>query len=216
MLRYVIMLAVILILVVALSPVVEAFPTSLSLIPTADLLDAKSIRLEYENDGYSRLFASDADDLYLLEMGITPRLEAGVDLYDCAGETDTVVNAKYQLLTEADTRPALSAGALDIGEGYRPTYYLAAAKDIGKCRLHLGAIGDRHASNLMAGCEIPLKGESYVLLDYIGGDDGYATVGAWLPMKSKTYLTVAYGFANESSNSDLFILNYAWEFSLSK
>ena len=42
-----------------------AYPTSLNVIPSADMLDPGSMRMEFENDGYSRIFMSDSENYWL-------------------------------------------------------------------------------------------------------------------------------------------------------
>lgn len=216
MLRYIVVLALALILVAALSPIVRACPTSLNLIPTADVMESGSLSLQYENDGYEKPYGADAENLYFIQVGITPRLEAGVDFCSAGSSTETVLNAKYQLLTETKTRPAFSIGTMGIGKGYKPTYYAAAAKDLGPGRLHLGATGDKDTAELLAGYEYSLNDDLCLMADYIGGHEGYASVGACKSTRYGVDVLVAYGFSNDSSNENLLYVNVAYEIKLFK
>lgn len=216
MYRVIIAVIVAVVLLIVGVPIVSACPTCLNLMPTATMQDANTLSLQYENDGYTGLFTNGADNLYMIQAGINPRLEAGVDFIRSGGETDTILNAKYLLLTENEKRPALAIGTVGIGKGFSPSYYLAAAKGAGTCRVHLGAIGDRHQSALMAGFEVPASDSVTLMADYIGGDEGYAAVGASWSGDKGPCVTVAYGFANESANSDLLYVNVAWELKLGK
>ncbi len=216
MYRVIIAVLVAVVLLIVAAPIVSACPTCLNLIPTADMQEPNTLSLQYENDGYTRLFTNSADNLYMVQAGITPRLEAGVDFIRSGGETDTILNAKYLLLTENEKRPALALGTVGIGKGFSPSYYLAAAKDAGTCRVHLGAIGDSHQSQLMAGLEVPASDSVKLMADYIGGDEGYAAVGASWSIPSGPCVTMAYGFPNESANANLLYVNVAWCLKLSK
>jgi hypothetical protein len=199
-----------------MSQIVTASPTALNLIPTADLLEPNQARIEYENDGYTGLFTDEAENLYMFQLGITPRLEVGLDFYRFEDDTDTILNAKYVLFTESETHPALAVGAMEIGEGDEASYYAVASKDFGKYRLHLGAAGDDEDTELIAGFETPISESVLFMADYLGGDEGYTAVGAyWEPTKGPA-VSLSYGFANESANDDLVMLNLAWTWNLIK
>jgi len=186
-----------------------AYPTSLNIIPTADLLDPGSMRIEFENDGYSRIFTADSESYWLFQTAVGPRLELGVDVYDTE-EPNYMANAKYALLAESDRSPALAFGALDVGEGGPPSYYLAAAKDFGPSRLHAGGIGDRHKVNPMLGCEFQVARSSWLLFDWIDGDENYLTAGIYLETRSGPAFNIAVGFPNSGENSNLTFANVSW------
>jgi len=205
-------LALVLVGILAISGLVLAYPTSLNVIPTADLLDPGSLRMEFENDGDSRVFSADSEDYWLFEMAVGPRLEMGVDIYD-AEETNYMTNAKYALVMESDRSPAVSFGALDIGEGGSPSYYLAAAKDFGRSRLHAGGIGNRHKANPMLGWELELTESSWLLFDWIDGEENYLTAGIYFETKSGPAFNFAFGFPNSSANSNLALVNVSWSWS---
>lgn len=214
MLRSSVMLALILLAVV--TPTAYACPTMLNLVPTADVMEPNSIRLSLENDGYSRVFASDSDNYVFLQMGVTSRLEAGVDFYCYKDKTDTVLNAKYQLMKESDTRPGLAIGTMNISEGYTPKHYVSGVKSFGANRIHLGTIGDRHKQNLMAGYERSIGSCAGALVDYIDGDAGYKAVGAWWQPKGGPCLYAAVAFPNIHGETNLTFVNVSWTWSLSK
>lgn len=189
-----------------------AYPTSLNVIPTADILDWGSMRLEYENDGYSRVFAAGSENYWLFEMAVGPRLELGVDVYD-TDKASYMANAKYELMMESDRSPAVAFGAVDVGEGGCPTYYLAAAKDLGSTRLHAGGIGNRHAANPMLGLELGVTRNSWLLFDWIDGAENYLTAGIYLETKHGPAFNMAIGFPNSSHNSNLALVNVSWTWS---
>ena len=214
MLRSSVVLALILLAVI--TSMAYACPTSLNLMPTADILERNSMRLELENDGYSRVFASDSENYVLLQMGVTPRLEAGVDFYCYKDKTDTVLNAKYLLMKESDTRPALAIGTANVCEGYTPQYYVSGVKTFGANRIHFGTIGDRHEQSLMAGYERSIGSSAGAMVDYIDGDAGYKAVGAYWQPKSGPCIAAAVAFPNTHGETNLTYLNVSWTWSLSK
>jgi len=173
-------LAALIIGILSIAHSVLGYPTSLNIMPTADLLDPGSMRMEF-----------------------------GADIYD-AEETTYMVNAKYLVLEESDRSPAVAFGALDIGEGGSPSYYLAAAKDLGPTRLHLGTIGDRHKQQPMVGCEVPLGKTSWVLADWIRGEENYLTVGLYFETRNGPALNFGVGFPNSEENSRLTLVNISW------
>lgn len=214
MLRGLVVAAVALMLIAALSPVVNACPTSLNLIPSVDVMEPYTLSIQYENDGYPNTFQAGSDNLYYFQMGITPKLEAGVDFLSSGGETKTLLNAKYQFFSETEKHPALSVGAMSIGAGPSPVYYAVAAKTFGKPRLHIGAMGNGDGSEIIGGVDLSLNDSLCLMSDYIGGSEGFASIGACLsPKKGPAYLLV-YGFANDSSSENLCFLNVAWELKL--
>ena len=202
-------LAVVMIGVLVIPGFALAYPTSLNVIPTADILDAGNSRIELENDGYSRMFTADSENYWLFQTAVSPRLEFGIDIYD-ADETEYMANAKYALLEESDRSPAASFGALDVGQGGSPSYYLAAAKDFGDNRLHAGGIGSRHKVNPMLGWERKLAENSWLLFDWIDGDENYLTAGLYVEPKSGPAVNIAIGFPNARENSNLTLVNLSW------
>jgi hypothetical protein len=213
MLRYVVS-AMVLILVVALSPLARACPTSLNLIPSVDIMEPWTLSIQYENDGYPQMFRTDSEDMYFVQMGITPRLEAGIDFCGAGAKTETYVNAKYQLLSETEKHPALSIGTMSIGAACSPVYYAVAARTFGKPRLHMGAMSGEGSSQLLAGFDLSVNDSLCLMTDYISGQEGFASVGVgFSPKKGPSYLLV-YGFANDPAAQNLCFLNVAWEFKL--
>lgn len=205
-------LAVLIIGMLMIPGMTSAYPTSLNVIPTADLLDRGASRIEFENDGYSRMFAADSENYWLFETSFSPRLEFGVDIYE-AEETSFMANAKYALMEEGDRSPAIAFGALDVGEGGSPSYYLAAAKDFGASRLHAGGIGDRHKANPMLGWELQVAKASWLLFDWIDGDENYLTAGVYVETKHGPAINIAVGFPNSDENSNLALVNVSWTWS---
>jgi len=191
----------------------SCYPTSLNIIPTADSLEAGHLRLEFERDGYPGLFGSDAESYFLLQAGLTDRLEAGVDLYHFDGSTLPALNAKYLLAPEGKL-PAVALGMVDVGNGMRPVSYAVLSADVSAMRLHAGAARTDGHTHAMLGAEYELRPGLYLLADWQAGDEGYATAGVYFEGTGGAALNLAIGFPNASEGSNLLIVNVARRFAL--
>lgn len=211
-------LTVVSILVGVLRPArdAEAFPTSSNVIPTADMLEAGQVRLEVENDGYTRPFDSDSESFVLTQVGITNWLEVGVDAFDIdvAHDATLPVNAKLSLLSEREWVPALAVGAMDIVKGSSPSVYAAVAKDFGPLRAHLGWLRSDKDDSLIAGADYSVSENLYVLSDWTSGPQGYLTFGIWQRVVDELWLNAAVGRANDLENKALVLLNLSYTFEL--
>ncbi len=189
----------------------QGFPTSLNIVPTADILEPGQARIELENDGYPSLLKGDSERYLLMEFAATNRFEMGADLYQIEGRDTWALNGKYQLLAESKALPALAIGAIDLGQGLKPGYFAAAAKDIGRFRLHAGGITDGGKVHPMAGLEYPLSESLCLLADWIEGGGNYRTVGLYKTLKGDvTAINLAIGFPNASGDEKLVLVNVAW------
>jgi hypothetical protein len=182
--------------------------------PTADMLDPGALRLEWERDGYPNAFCGEGESYLLAEVGLSERLEAGLDVYQLEDARALAFNAKYLLMRGAGKRPALALGLLDLGHGLKPVWYLSAGRDVGGVRAHLGAsrCGNRNAA--LAGVEYELRPSLYLLADWASGDEGYGTLGLYWETAGGLAFNVAYGRPNDSEAPDLVLVNILRTFSL--
>jgi len=184
---------------------VLAFPTSLNVMPTADLVEPGSLRLEFENDGYSRPFSSGCESYWLAQVGISPRLEAGLDLYHYDGTTEPALNAKYLLIGEG-RYPQAAIGVLDVCRGLKPFWYLVLARDVGLLRLHAGAARSGSSHSALLGAELQIGRGLYLLSDWRSGPEGYATAGIYWERRGSA-VNIAIGFPNTGGDSRLLLVN---------
>jgi hypothetical protein len=192
-----------------------AFPTSSNIIPTADMLDAGSLRAEFENDGAPCLFGPAAESYVLVEYAPDPRLELGADLYSAGSSNDLLLNAKWLLCSEDNARPAVAVGCMELGSGFTPTSYLVATKDVGRgLRLHLGDAASGGSQSALFGVEKQIGEQDYLLADYASWSAGYATLGVYHEINQHVAVNLAYGRPNERGESDLVILNVSWTHAL--
>ncbi len=190
-----------------------AYPTSLDLIPTADVLDRGVARFEVEADGAHTPFTGDADVYLLAQYGLTGRLEVGVDCFGLAGGSRLQPNAKWQFVPEGRGVPAMAVGVTDLGRmGVFSQWYLALAKDVGPVRLHAGCLTDNAFRGLF-GVEYPVTDHTEVLADWITGADGYSSLGLWQELGHGLSVTGYYAHRNTRDDGDFVGLDLSWEIS---
>ena len=62
----------------------------------------------------------------------------------------------------------------------------------------------------MLGCEFQVARSSWLLFDWIDGDENYLTAGIYLETRSGLAFSVAVGFPNSGENSNLTFANVSW------
>jgi hypothetical protein len=197
-----------LLLLLTLGREAQAFPTSLNLMPTADMLQPGSLRMELENDGAPSLFASGAESYLLLQYAPSSRLEVGLDLYAVGESNRPLLNAKWLLLAEEKRRPALALGLMELGPGCSPTGYLVGTKELGpRFRGHLGAGLCDGRSALLWGGEWQLSENDYLVMDWTTWSSGYLSLGLYHEAQPGLGLNLAWAWPNDRSESGLLILN---------
>lgn len=101
--------------------------SGLLLTPTTEVLSERQLSI----GGYY-LDAEEGDYAISLAgtVGLLPGLEAGVNVLDVKdGESDTQINAKYELLKESQTVPSVAVGVTGLGsDWYDECVYLVAGK----------------------------------------------------------------------------------------
>jgi len=190
-----------------------AFPTSCNIIPTADMLDPGSVRLEFENDGYPRIGGADSISYVFTQVGVSPWLELGIDRYDLSGEAENSLNLKVRIADERDSTPAVALGAMDIMEGCASTCYGVATRSFGRFRLHAGYIHADYSKGLMLGCDHELLRDTYLLADRMPGSENYLTLGLYREFGNRWAVTLTCGLAN-GDETNLTAINLSYTFPL--
>lgn len=166
-----------------------AAPSSLNLMPTADVLGHGEFAIEYENDA-EPLLSSECDQYVLIQVGLLDRLELGVDR--CFhGAKATYWNFKLLVREEDESGPAIAVGVQNIVEGDDNQPYLALAKEVRGARLHLGAIRLYEETEAMAGVEYWLSDRVTLAADHMTGVNGATTLGGWVALNDSWYLSLA-------------------------
>lgn len=159
---------------------VRAAPSGLNVIPTADILPIGEISLEGEFTGERPLPSIAGEFALESQVGITPRLEAGIDLALGTGSLGQypLLNAKWLLLPESRRVPAVALGVQNITLEQSPQPYLILTRTLGKTRLHAGAIYISPSTVGMAGIDHLLSKRLLFQADYTGGEvEGFISAG---------------------------------------
>ena len=156
----------------------DACYTGLTVIPTAEVLDHGEYGLEQQFDG---AFAApeESGQVFDMEFGLLPRLEAGVD-FDLAEDSDTrvVLNAKYLVCAEQSRTPAVALGFCDLATSVRGTSYLVATKGFGPVRGHVGVMRMDGRDRWFAGSDLAQSERLTLMADYVSGAENASSVGA--------------------------------------
>lgn len=192
------------------------YPTSCSIIPTADILQTGSVRFEFENDGLPKVGESGSIYYGFTQIGLTPRVEFGIDRYDVSGEPQDNFNAKFLLVSESPKAPALAVGIMDVADGSKASYYGIATRTFGRFRLHAGYIHAEYANGAMLGAEQQVAKGTYLLEDWTEGSGNYLSLGIYRELNKNWGVTLLHGWANGSGAEDLTAINLSYTIPLWK
>lgn len=192
-------------LVLALCPLlVQAVPTGLNLMPTAEALGLGSTRFDFETDGSGKLYVPSGSSLVGSQAGALLGIEGGADQLSPGG---TVYNLKWVFKSEGLILPAIAVGAQGIKSGERTEYYAVATKSLvptGIIKVSGGVMRDNNGDNLLllgAGLKV---GMLMVKADRVsGGDRDAQALSAGLAFKNLTFTGTHYDFKNASDTNTL-------------
>ena len=191
-----------------------SYPTSLNVIPSADVLDPGIVRIELESDGAHTPFTGDADAYLFTQYGFTSRFEAGVDLVNLGTGPSAQLNAKWQFLPEGRDVPAAAVGVLDLAHsGLFSGWYVTLAKDAGPVRLHAGCVVD-DSPRAVLGAEYCPTDHTELLADWTTGPKAYHSAGVGQDLGHGLWLWAYYARDNTRGAGDFAGLNLSWETSL--
>ncbi len=151
-------------------------------IPTADMVPAENVSAELQIDGVIRGLA---DDTRLLntELGITDRLELGLDLQNDGDDSPErvypVLNGKLLILKGGEKSPALAAGiyAIDASDPVANVPYLALTQDFKFFRAHFGVEKIEDHYRPFIGLDRDLTEKITFMADYTYGPENFASLG---------------------------------------
>lgn len=156
-----------------------AGPTTLNIVPTADILKSNVLRVSYEADGHDQPYCDDYTAYTFTEYGVGDKAELGIDFYDINGSNKSRLNGKYLLFGEKDNHPAVAVGAMNIGDNCKTRFYMVGTKSVNKYRFHLGADTSGNEDAMMMGMEYSLNNTLTLMADYKSGIGNYHTLGLW-------------------------------------
>jgi hypothetical protein len=117
-------------------------------------------------------------------VGISDRLEIGVGVVDfdddLGGDTEVLVNAKFQLLKETNQLPAISVGVIDAFDqlDVDPSWYVVASKFFTRSdtdqdfalKGHVGFGGGLYDEEVFAGAELLFQKNISILAEFVNSD----------------------------------------------
>lgn len=140
-------------------------------------------------------------------VGISDRLEIGIGVVDfdddLGGDTEVLVNAKFQLLKETNQLPAISVGVIDAFDqlDVDPSWYVVASKYFTRAQTnqdfalkgHVGFGGGLYDEEVFAGAELFYKQNISLLAEFVNSDfniggryhyKGWSATIGWFDFKS--------------------------------
>jgi len=194
----------------ALGPVC-AYPTSLNIIPTADPMARGDVRLEVEWDGATTPLGTGGSVGTYLQVGVTDRLEVGLDVLDLNHRADWQFNLKVLVQAESASCPAIAVGLMDVGDAPLANAYLVMSRQVGPVRVHAGLSRTAGTQGLF-GLEYYWDDLTGGLLDWTTGPEGYATVGLYRDLGRSLYGVLYYARGNARGADDFVGLDIYTEF----
>lgn len=196
-------------LIIVLCARALASPTSLNIIPTADVLPHGVADFD------AQLYGGPTSSGYLFvnqfqtELGIGDNIEFGYDVSLGPGGP-SFWNAKYRAFKESNRRPAVAVGVLtNVGWLKRPLY-VTSYKTFGQTRLHAGAIQMSTSIRAMLGWDL-WYGQPFTLqADYVSGSKSYVSFGAVYTWSNGLSLNVAQLIGNSSSAPNAYLVSFSW------
>ncbi len=181
--------------------------TGLGIIPIADTIKPGNYGVEMQFDG--RLAGATADTSVLnFEFGLLPRFEAGID-FDMSRESDsrTLLNAKYLLLSDGKSCPALAIGVCNVGTHMESSPYAVASHDFGLLRAHLGSMRIDRSNRWFMGIDRAITSKFTFMADYTSGQDNFASVGGSYQLSQHFGIMAAVELPNDRSGNTAFTMH---------
>ena len=189
----------------------SAYPTSLNIVPVADTMGARAIRVEVESDGARTPFEGGVEVGLYTQYGVSDRLEVGLDVTDITRGPGVQLNAKWQLLRELGGAPAVALGVLHtVGSGGMSGGYIVLSKDQGDVRLHAGVLADGATRGMLA-AEYWASERLGILADWTSGPDACLTLGVYRDTGAGGGGLLDHGWGNGGAGGDFVGLSLCWE-----
>lgn len=184
-----------------------AAPAGLNLIPTADVYEPGQVSLEYQSDCNGRPFGGQQARYSLLQVGLVPGLEFGVDKCINDGEEPLVANVKYRLKSGSGSRPAFAVGVQNVGGGQVCQPYAVGCVGMDRAlRGHFGAIAIDGAVKGLLGVDYTWK--RWILQgDWVSGRDNAAGIGVSFDVGAGIYVTYSLFLPNMRGGSTVHSIN---------
>jgi hypothetical protein len=175
-----------------------AAPNGLNLIPTADVYEPGVVSLEFQTDAEKRPFGAAQARYMLLQFGIAPGIEFGID--NCINESGSspLLNVKFRLWNHTHRRPAVAVGVQNVCAGSATQPYLVAGFGLDNpLRFHMGAIAIDGAKRGLFGIDYTWKNIT-LQGDWISGKENALGLGISWSLRSGINLTYSWLIPNAS------------------
>lgn len=195
-------------LVFASIPAYAAY-SGLTIIPTADLLPAGHVCVDYQLHLPTAL-GRGVDAAYLnTQTGVGNRAEVGLD-FDLGegGGTTALLNGKLALRS-MDTGTGLAAGFCNAGEDVRPTSYLAATRCLShRLRAHVGVQRtDAGGNQGFGGVDCDLTGRLWMYGEYLAGDENASALTLYYQLTEHWGVSLSLARPNDPQCEDSIIVD---------
>ena len=218
-----------------------AAPTGLNTIPTTDIVPLHNCVAQIQN-GNSSLsapaFYQVSSPIFQTQFGLSQRVEAGADWIQPAtlDREEAVLNAKYLVFDENETRPGVALGAWNLASHQRAGYYLTLSKTLNYAqqeeerfkahhrrnrkllgrRAHIGVTYDgQNTPQPFLGTDLQLNGSDLIQADWISGKGNAVSLGAVFVMQDqKTVVNPAFLYSNDTDRISGFFLNISRQFGI--
>lgn len=187
----------------------QSEPTSLNIIPTADVLPKGTANIEVQLSGGRVSGRYEFMNQVQTEVGLGSGLEIGFDPA-IGPNVGNPLNAKWRIYEETSHRPAVAIGTFVdfFGTGNPP--YITGFKSVGNTRFHLGATRLGQTTRAMAGWDTyPWKPLS-IQADYVSGPAAYATIGLVINLAGGWLISAAQLFGNSRYAPNGYLLAVGW------
>lgn len=184
-------------------------PTSLNVIPTADVLPNGQANITVQLLGGPLRGGYQFANQLQTELGLGDVIEFGVDP-SLGPNTGNAWNAKYRIYDETRRRPAVAVGQfVDLfGTGNPP--YIVGFKSIGSSRLHFGATAIEGSTRALAGYDFWHGRPLTLQADYVSGPGAYASFGFVYNLNNGLSLNVAQLIGNSSYAPNAYLVTLGW------
>ena len=175
---------------------VAAWPTSLNVIPIADLLRHRELYLQYSVNGAGKLYSHSAG----ATVGLFDRIEIGVDTDFLGYHT---YNAKALIVDSPKWAKGImaSVGVCNARGGYREPY-LAMSYEFEVARIHAGYWRTESTNTVMLGTDFWPFPNATGMIEHISGPNGVTWAGLYYELPALPGLSIgaAVGVPNRKSD----------------
>ncbi|MGC8833910.1 MAG: hypothetical protein ACP5R4_07620 [Armatimonadota bacterium] len=181
-------------------------PNGLNLIPTADVYEPGIVSLEFQTDAEKRPFGTAQTRYALLQFGVAPGIEFGVDNCINKAESSPLLNAKFRLWNHTRRRPAVAIGVQNICGSTAQPYLVAGFGLDNPFRFHIGTIAVDGAKRGLLGIDYTWK--RFTLQgDWISGKENALGLGISWCVQNGINLTYSWLIPNASEQPALHLFN---------